>query len=302
LIGGDHGAVNQHGDTRRGPLARDPALDAWRHPPSDRCWWCGDKATTEEHRFKHSTLRRIATKDGTIDPRNLFKKADDYEGLLRSISKGSQVRWRKNLCAPCNNTRSQPFDSAYDRFEAFVMQYADDLGRWHRLDWTTVYGEEWEEGARDLARYFAKQFGCMLAGQDLDVPQDVVDFVNGADRCPSVAFMIYLNWRGIDGHRMMRRHGWDEGLTSFIGLLGSHAWANGELLTRIDYGYHIGYVWILLDWTRDSDRSSWFEHPSIELPRLNARVRDRLGWLPHRVAGELRHIWHALKKSEDEDG
>jgi hypothetical protein len=175
---------------------------------------------------------------------------------------GSQVRWRKNLCAPCNNTRSQRFDSASDRFEAFVTRYADDLGRWHRLDWTTVYGEECEQGARDLARYFAKQLGYMVAGQDLDVPQDVVDFLNGADRCPSVAFMIYLNWPGIDGHRMMRRHGWDEGLTSLIGLLESHAWANGEQLTRIDYGYHIGYVWILLDWTKELDRTSWFEHPS----------------------------------------
>ena len=31
---------------------------------------------------------------------------------------------------------------------------------------------------------------------------------------------------------MMRRHGSDEGLTSFIGLLESHAWANGEQLWR----------------------------------------------------------------------
>ena len=100
----------------------------------------------------------------------------------------------------------------------------------------------------------------------------------------------------------MRRHGSDEGLTSFIGLLESHAWANGEQLTRIDYGYHIGYVWILLDWTKDSDRPSWFEHPSIDLHRHNARVRDRLRWLPYRVSGELRDIWHTFKKSEDEDG
>ena len=48
--------------------------------------------------------------------------------------------------------------------------------------------------------------------------------------------MEAVNWRGIGGHRMMRRHGWDEGLTSLIGLLESHAWANGEQLTRIDYG------------------------------------------------------------------
>jgi hypothetical protein len=137
----------------------------------------------------------------------------------------------------------------------------------------------------------------MLAGQDLAVPGDLVDFLNGSERCPSVCFMIYLNWRGLDAHRMMRRHGFDDGLTSFVGLLESQAWAHAGRLARIDYTFHLRYVWIRLDWTAESDRSSWFEHPSIDLPRLNATMRDRLAWLPFRIRGETRGLWQRLKGS-----
>ncbi len=164
----------------------DPTLDDFRLPSSDRCWWCGDVATTEEHRIKHSTLRRVAqSEEGKVHPGNVFKKSSDFEGALHSIKKGAQVRWRKNLCANCNNARSQPFDLAYDLFEAYLVDHMDDMMRWKSLDWPAVYGSDWEEKARDLARYFAKQVGCMLATQRLPVPQELVAFLNGAERCPS---------------------------------------------------------------------------------------------------------------------
>lgn len=149
---------------RRGPMAMDPALDAFRLPPTDRCWWCGDLATTEEHRFKNSTLRRVGRTDsGDVDPQGVFKVSGDFAGPLRSLNKGSQVRWRKNLCARCNNQRSQPFDLAHDVFEAFVIERADEMMKWKRLAWQEIYGPRWQPAARDLGRYFGKQIGCMLA-------------------------------------------------------------------------------------------------------------------------------------------
>lgn len=276
----------------------DPKLDRWRQTPTDRCWWCGGKATTAEHRIKKSTLRRIALHEGTATPENIFKKSGDHEGPLRSITKGSQVKWPKNLCAPCNNARSQRFDLAYDKFEAFVVEHADEMGRWRQLDWAAVYGDNWQPGARDLARYFAKQFGCMLAGQDLAVPHDVIQFLNGSDRCPTVCFTINLNWRAINFHKTIRRHGSAEGLTTFVGLMASQGQVADDEIVGIDYRYHIGYVWIIVDWQADSDRSSWFEHPRINLPRVYATVRDRLKWLPHRLSSEARYVWGKLDESQ----
>ena len=59
---------------------------------------------------------------GKVEPSNVFKKSPDFEGTLRSIKKGAQVRWRRNLCANCNNAKSQSFDLACAVFEAFLVE------------------------------------------------------------------------------------------------------------------------------------------------------------------------------------
>jgi len=189
-----------------------------------------------EHRIKHSTLRRVARRDdGSIDPANVFKKADDFEGSLRSLKKGTQVKWRKNLCAPCNNARSQPFDLAYDRMESFYVEHADEMMEWKRLGWVDVYGEDWEQGAADLARYFAKQVGCMLASQRLPVPADLITFLDGAERCPSFAFVILRNWRAADMHKIMIRDASLDGINSFVGLLPSTAFQTEGRFSVVAY-------------------------------------------------------------------
>ncbi|MGY1712606.1 hypothetical protein ACI8AC_24160 [Geodermatophilus sp. SYSU D00758] len=272
---------------QRGPTGRDPRLDNLRVEPTGNCWWCGAKADSQEHRFKHSSLRRVA---GGKDPRNVFKKSDNFEGVLRSIKSGSQVLWPKNFCQNCNNARSQPFDLAYDVFEDFLFRNGHKMGRWERLSWPDIFGGEWREGATNLARYFGKQVGCMLSGQDLPVPEDLITFLNGAERCPSVRFMLLRNWRAVIADSTMRRHSAvEDGLMTFIGLLESNAYASDGVLSGHDYGYHIGYIWVTAQWRMGTDRSSWFECPSIELPLINGSPRDRLRWLPHHLDMEYRH-------------
>lgn len=278
-------------------MGTNPAFDPWRLPPSDRCWWCGAPATSEEHRIKHSTLRRVARNDdGTVDAANVFKKSDDYEGLLRSIRKGSQVRWRKNLCSHCNNARSQPFDLAYDKFEDFLVDHADLVMRWEKLRWTDVYGPSGQDGARNLARYFGKQLGCMLASQRLPVPTELVAFLDGAESCPSIGFRTCRNWRGAYAHRRMRRHG-HEGLTTFVGLLDSEGYARDGRFSGVSYGYHIGYVWVLADWREGTVQQSWFQQPSAEFPLVNGSLRDRMHWVPFVYLNEARNWWLRIRGS-----
>lgn len=255
-------------NVRRGVLEPDPALDGFQVTATDRCWWCGDVATTEEHRIKASTLRRVGrAADGTTEPSNVFKKSSDYEGALRTLRKGAQVRWRKNMCADCNNSRSQPFDRAYDVFEAFLVSRFDAIVGWTHLDWRDVYGDEWQGGARNLARYFAKQLGCMLATYDLPVPDDVRRFLDGGDRCPSVSFMLVINPRVV---ALMRSEGAGEDMSNFVGLLEAPAYSSGDSCTGIDYGYHIGYLNFLAHWREGEEFSSWFEHKTCKLPRFAA--------------------------------
>lgn len=170
---------------RTGVLELDTALEHLRVPASDRCWWCGEVATTQEHRIKASTLRRVARlDDGSVSPGNVYKKSSDYSATLHSLNKGAQIRWSKNLCGSCNSSKSQPFDRAYDDFEAFIVKHIDVMSEWERLDWQTVYGFVWREESRNLARYFGKQLGCMLATQQLQVPAELIEFLNGGRPLP----------------------------------------------------------------------------------------------------------------------
>lgn len=251
---------------RRGVLEPNPALDGFRVSATDRCWWCGDVATTEEHRIKASTLRRVArAEDGVTKPSNVFKMSSDYQSSLQTLKKGPQVRWRRNMCARCNNSRSQPFDRAYDAFEVFLVSHFDVMADATRFDWKDVYGKDWRSGSKDLARYFAKQLGCMLATYDLPVPDDIRRFLNGAARCPSVRFELAINPRVV---RFMRAEGAGTDMSTFIGLLEAPAYRTGESFSGIDYSYHIGYLNFLVHWREGRAFSSWFDHRRCKLSRL----------------------------------
>lgn len=121
-------------------------------------------------------LKRVATLDGKRDLDSLYKFSDQHRGPLRTLKRGDEVQWGKNLCAPCNKARSQPFDLAYDKFVQFMLDHGGELHRCHVLDWADVFGAAWEDGARNLSRYFVKQFACMMATERLDVPRDAIDF------------------------------------------------------------------------------------------------------------------------------
>ena len=265
---------------------RDPALDKFRRPPTDRCWWCGDKATTREHKFKHSDLRLMATADdGTQDLSNVIKKSEFYEGPLRTLKRGDEVKWGLNLCAPCNNVKSQPFDNAYHQFVRFLLANGDDLYRHDRLDWSDVYGPGWAAGAANLARYFVKQFGCMMATQQLAVPQDAVDFLNGVDRCPAIRLALWRDHRVVELHRVTRRDALPEGMLSFIGLPSTKAYTDGKDLTGADYQCRLAYRVFDVSWHAGGDTTSFHEGQVIPLPLINARLRDRVAGRPSKREG-----------------
>ncbi|WP_143445413.1 hypothetical protein [Janibacter indicus] len=260
-------------------MTRD-GLQHWAEGPSvsEACWWCGAPATTAEHRFKASSLRRAATNDdGKVVPTNLFKSSERFRGDLRSLRKGAEVRWPPSLCAPCNNDRSQPFDRALDQFETFVLTHLEVLGRWRRLTWADVYGPAWEQDAAHLARYFGKQMGCMLAAYRLPMPDELIQFLDGSPQCPTINFTLARNWRGIQGHKLMCAAGGD-GLETFFGLLPATRYETDGATSGLDYGYFLAYIWVRLEWRDSGNFTGWWESPAAPLPLANGDLGSRWGW------------------------
>ena len=92
-------------------------------------------------------------------------------------SNSKVVKYKKNLCAKCNNDFSQSFDKAYEVFAAYLLQNEATILKRRFIDFKDVYGDEFEVGQRNLYKYFVKSFGCRLANDGYPVPEDLPDLL-----------------------------------------------------------------------------------------------------------------------------
>lgn len=258
----------------------DNPLEPYQIANSGRCWWCGDVATTSEHKFKHSDLRRVAGESKHAS--NVYKFSETYNGLLRSLNKGSQVRWGKNLCAQCNNATSQPFDRAYDRFVEYLLDSFEVLYQRRGVDWTDIFGDEWQQGVHDLSRYLVKQFCCMMATKNLAVPSEAIEFLNGSHHEGPVNVLIWRDWKFIHLLRNADKYQLPSDVfQDFYGLPPTKAYIDPEdetELTGADYCLRIGYVMFTVTWRAKTESVSMHDVQRIKMPLINGDRKSRREW------------------------
>ena len=136
------------------------------------CWICKQVADSAEHRVKKSDLVNLHGSGS-------YKGEDALvlirEGKVFPIQgpNSKVVKYKKNLCAKCNNDFSQPFDKAYESFAAYLLQNEDIILKRRFVDFKDVYGDKFEVGQRNLYKYFVKSFGCRLANDGYPIPEDL---------------------------------------------------------------------------------------------------------------------------------
>lgn len=144
----------------------------------DRCWWCDSPATTKEHKFKKTDVKR------------LFRS--DFEGKGRpSILRGSklftvqgpnsdEIKYeRPNLCARCNNERSQPFDRAYDSALENLLSNPAQLLEEDHIDFAKVFPQQdATRGKLMFLRYIAKHACCRFANAGIRISSPLIDFLD----------------------------------------------------------------------------------------------------------------------------
>ena len=148
------------------------------------CWWCGASADSREHKFKRSDLVRehgAAPYVGSAMLSGVSHTGDPHH--MRS-NRSDPLKFKPNLCQRCNNTRSQPFDNAYDEFVAWIFANEQLVLDSRSLDLDAVFGAKWRSRGLDLLRYFVKHICCRIAdlvagGYETAIPSDVIAFLNG---------------------------------------------------------------------------------------------------------------------------
>jgi hypothetical protein len=255
-----HEPVDEHT-----PRARD--LERISHllvPPSPTCWWCQTRPTTTgEHKFKRSDLARMMDDGSSI----IWSDRGTSRREIRGASNVKRDRYGvlkfpKSLCEACNNKHSQPFDNAYDHFARFAER---PLARIQpSVNFRRLYGADWNEPTLNLARYYAKHFGCRLVRSGVPVPQSLRDFLNGATDMPDAHLGL------ITTDTIHRNYG--------KGLYVSPDYAlTDSAETRFEYcvlAAYVGPIGVRYHWQLDGidDRSQFFHFPNPVINRFKTET------------------------------
>lgn len=151
------------------------------------CWWCGDTASSREHKWKKSEIKALYGPAGSQNYPLLWVGED---GKHRNVQgpDSDLMKFEKSLCMKCNNSRSQPFDLSYDRWIEYVTSKYDRIVETRVIDLRDVVDEGNEEFRLNLAKYFAKHIGCRVADNAGRVPESLIRFLNGESADSSFAW------------------------------------------------------------------------------------------------------------------
>lgn len=243
------------------PYLEGDDLAPFKIPNSGRCWWCGAKADSREHKFKRTDLSRMWDKDD-----HLIWVGDRREVKVRSARKSPVVKFAANLCARCNNMRSQPFDTAYDLFSTYVWEHPESLYRSSSLNMKLIYGKDWSVGALDLGRYVAKHIGCRMAASGYAVPDAIIPFLEGVLPLSNIQMTLFKDPERWKIYRDLKKDG-----IQGLGLWLPPAWgevsrSRGQVVVYSS-ALIVGYIGVMYRWSADTAETDLFYlHRRVSLP------------------------------------
>lgn len=133
------------------------------------CWICGADAMTGEHIVKASTMRDLF---GEVTQQRPLYHSSARRRNRRLQSINSKLLKLDVLCAPCNNSLTQPFDRAWDVFWTYLNENGHSLSTGNFVRFYRVFNYQARREAVNLHLYVVKLFGCVAAS--FSIPLDIV--------------------------------------------------------------------------------------------------------------------------------
>lgn len=232
------------------------------------CWWCQVRpADSGEHKFKRSDLTRVHGRGELRGPKTLVVHSGERSSEHRS-TKSNALKFTKSMCTYCNNTRSQPFDQAYDKFIEWVVANEARVLAERRIMLTEVFDSASTEQAEDVLRYFVKHICCRLAESVMNVgetllPPDALTFLDGG---PPPTNMTTDMWIEPSWLRFQQAGAGDPEWISILGVEQVHPGPEMRLGSRWNYG------WLVLGWECWGEgEGNVFIEDELSLPIVSTR-------------------------------
>jgi hypothetical protein len=233
-----------------------------RHAYGQRCWWCGNRADSQEHRYKKADITRLFGKGPYKGDDGLSRVLD---GRMRPVQgpNSKELMFRANLCQKCNNERSQPLDLAYDQFIAHLEANAPSILASKRIQFSNVFGSGWRSERENVIRYYVKHIGCRLSETGLLVDPRVRDYLDGKGPLVSVEMYFEIREDIVAMEAKLRAQQLPEGIAWIGDGLAEHQPSRG---TFSGFRSHVGYRWLRANYMYDETLTGQFNSdPTDEL-------------------------------------
>lgn len=252
------------------------------------CWVCGAPADAREHRIKRSDLvRNFGPGPYRGGAKLLHVKGKSAPREVQGPS-AETLKYASSLCGPCNNSRTQPQDRAYERFADWVREHEDEILATQAIDLQAVFGLGWAAAVDNLLRYFAKSLGCRIHDIGRPVPLALAEAVRGGavPAALTITFAIQVelayardqlgqfisksDLRGNEDpasspfYRWEERLGW---LTTFFAYRQPPALQGCSVLSATDSA-------LRLEWYTNLSEEGWVEHIESTRRAREAAARD----------------------------
>jgi hypothetical protein len=137
------------------------------------CWICGRTADSSEHRIKKTDLVRAYGRGPYMDTDS---PVHVRTGVMTPIQgpNSNKIKYAPSLCHSCNTTGTQPYDEAYEALISWLFKNEQSVLRKRFINFSDVYGHQFESAQSALYKYFVKSFGCRLVEDDHLVPHDLI--------------------------------------------------------------------------------------------------------------------------------
>lgn len=129
------------------------------------CWICGGGPLTNEHLLKRSDLKRDF--GPAIGERPLYlhiarrQLQKDYRAV-RVQGYGSKELCARVICGRCNDTLTQPYDFAWDKFSEYLRFVLSNSPEVSRVRGDKAFCYQPESYMVNMHLFFAKNLGCLL--------------------------------------------------------------------------------------------------------------------------------------------
>lgn len=137
-----------------------------------RCWICGDIPNTKEHLIKKSDLRSIFGERSSKNPlfiHSLNDQSVKINGLSSDILKSGAM-----ICSNCNNSRSQPFDRAWECLSNHLRSLSPSISSGMTIKLDEIFKSNTKQSLTYVHLYFVKLFGCII--KEHNIPIDINEF------------------------------------------------------------------------------------------------------------------------------